>query len=85
MAKKTGKVIRASEIGEYAYCARAWWLGKVLGYRPASLERMTAGEAVHIRHGQKVVSYRRLQRWAYVSLALAFLAGASFLWLALRS
>ena len=85
MAKKTGQVIRASELGAYAYCARAWWLGRVLGYRPTNLERLAAGEAAHVRHGQKVVSYHRLQRWAYVSLALALLAGALFLVLALRS
>jgi hypothetical protein len=57
----------------------------VLGYRPANLEELAAGEAVHVQHGQKVVSYRRLQRWAYFALALAFLAGMLFLWLALRS
>ena len=85
MAKRAGKVIRASELNEYAYCARAWWLGRVLGYRPANLEGMAAGEAAHIRHGQKVVSSHRLQRWAYLALALALLAGISFLWLALRS
>jgi len=85
MGKKTGTVIRASELGEYAYCARAWWLGRVLGYRPANLERLAAGEAAHVRHGRKVISSRRLQRWAYVSLALALLAGALFLVLALRS
>jgi len=85
MAKRADKVIRASELGEYAYCARAWWLGRVLGYRPANLERMAAGEEAHVRHGQKVVSSRRLQRWAYGLLALAVLAGALFLVLALRS
>jgi CRISPR/Cas system-associated exonuclease Cas4 (RecB family) len=85
MAKRTGQVIRASELNEYAYCARAWWLGRVLGYHPANLESLAAGEAAHVRHGQKVVSSRRLQRWAYFALALAFLAGISFLWLALRS
>jgi len=31
------------------------------------------------------VSYHRLRRWAYVSLALALLAGALLLALALRS
>ncbi len=85
MAKKTGQVIRASELGQYAYCARAWWLGRVLGYRSANLENMAAGEAAHVRHGQKVVSSHRLRRWAYVSLALALLAGALLLALALRS
>ena len=84
MAKSTSQVIRASELGEYAYCARAWWLGRVLGYRPANLERLAAGEEAHIRHGQEVVSYHRLQRWAYTLLALALLAGALFLVLALR-
>lgn len=84
MGNRTGQVIRASELGQYAYCARAWWLGRVLGYRPANLERLAAGEAAHVRHGQKVVSSRRLRRWAYVSLALAVLAGVLLLWLALR-
>ncbi len=84
MARKASKVIRASEVGEYAYCARAWWLGRVLGYRPANLERMAAGEEAHLRHGQKVASYHRLQRWAYALLALALLAGALFLMLVLR-
>ncbi len=85
MAKKPGQVIRASELGQYAYCARAWWLGRVLGYRPTNLERLTVGEAAHVRHGQKVVGSRRLQRWAYALLALALLAGALLLVLALRS
>jgi len=49
------------------------------------VERMAAGEEVHVRHGQKVVSSLRLQRWAYVSLGLAVLAGALFLVLALHS
>ena len=84
MARQTSQVIRASELGEYEYCARAWWLGRVLGYRPANLERLAAGETAHLRHGQIVVSSRRLQRWAYVLLALAVLAGVFYLALALR-
>jgi CRISPR/Cas system-associated exonuclease Cas4 (RecB family) len=84
MAKSTSQVIRASELGEYAYCARAWWLGRVLGYRPTNLERLAAGEAAHVRHGQEVVSYHRLQRWAYALLALAVLAGVLSLVLVLR-
>lgn len=85
MAKKAREVIRASELGVYAYCARAWWLGRVLGLRPANLDEMAAGEEAHLRHGQQVMSYRRLQHWAYVLLALAMLVGVLFLVLALRS
>lgn len=85
MAKSASQVIRASELGQYAYCARAWWLGRVLGYRPTNLERLAAGEAAHARHGQEVVGYHRLRRWAYALLALAVLAGALLLVLALRS
>jgi len=84
VARKIDKVIRASELGEYAYCARAWWLGRVLGFRPANLESMAAGEEVHVRHGQKVVSYHHLRRWACTLLALALLAGVLFLVLTLR-
>jgi hypothetical protein len=84
MAKSSGQVIRASELGQYAYCARAWWLGRVLGYRPTNLETLAAGEAAHVWHGQTVVSSHRLQRWAYALLALASLAGVLFLLLALR-
>jgi CRISPR/Cas system-associated exonuclease Cas4 (RecB family) len=84
MAERAGEVIRASELGEYEYCARAWWLGRVLGYRPVNLERVAAGEEAHVRHGQKVMSYHRLRRWAFALLALAVLAGALFLVLALR-
>ncbi len=84
MARKASQVIRASELREYAYCARAWWMGRVLGYRPANLERLAAGEAAHVRHGEQVVVSHRLRRWAYALLALAVLAGALFLALALR-
>ncbi len=84
MAKKTNQVIRASELGQYEYCARAWWMGRVLGYPSANLESMAAGEEAHVRHGEQVVGYHRLRRWAYTFLALAMLAGTAFLILALR-
>lgn len=84
MANRPREVIRASELGEYAYCARAWWLGRVLGYRPSNLEGLAAGEEAHVRHGRQVLSYRRFLRWAYVSLALALLAGALLVLVVLR-
>ena len=85
MARNTSQIIRASELGQYEYCARAWWMGRVLGYPSANLERMSAGKEAHVRHGGQVVGYHRLRRWAYMLLALAMLASALFLVLALRS
>lgn len=78
-ALKRDEVIRASEIGQYAYCARAWWLGRVLGYRSANVEAMREGVAQHRFHGRGVERYHRL-RW--LAAGLLVLAGAVFLaWL----
>ncbi len=64
---KRDDIIRASEIGQYVYCARAWWLGRVLGFRSANVEAMRQGTAQHRAHGHAVVGYHRL-RWLAVAL-----------------
>jgi hypothetical protein len=72
-------VIRASEIGQYSYCARAWWYGRVLGYRSANVEAMRWGTDQHRAHGRGVERYHRL-RWLAVGLLV--LAGVAFVaWL----
>jgi CRISPR/Cas system-associated exonuclease Cas4 (RecB family) len=48
------KTIRASEIGEYVFCARAWWLRRVEGLEPANQERREHGTRRHVRHGQRL-------------------------------
>lgn len=68
------RYIRASEIGQYAFCPRAWWLGIVEGLPSAHQEEMEAGERAHRTHG----------RWARAAvlltrLALAFLVLAAVL------
>lgn len=78
------RVIRASEIGQYEYCARAWWLGQVLGYRSHNVEEMTVGEEEHVRHGRQVVSYHRWRRLAYLLLSLAAVVGLLLFWSILR-
>jgi len=72
---KDGRVIRASEIGLYAYCARAWWLGQVEGHRPVNQAALEAGQAAHQAHGQAVARYGRQRQVAYVLLGLACLVG----------
>jgi CRISPR/Cas system-associated exonuclease Cas4 (RecB family) len=73
------RVIRASEVGAYAYCARAWWLGSVEGVRPEDLRRLETGRAVHERHGQRVITVAVLTHLAYLLLTLTGLAGVGWL------
>ncbi|MBN1956539.1 MAG: hypothetical protein JW900_16030 [Anaerolineae bacterium] len=74
MAETTERIIRASEVGRYAFCARAWWLGSVEGRPSANWREMAAGETAHRRHGQRVQASVRLARWAYLLLILAAVA-----------
>ena len=46
--------IRASEIGEYEFCARAWWLARVLGRARENPGELAAGRQRHVRHGRSL-------------------------------
>ncbi len=74
------RLIRASEIGEYVYCHRAWWLGRVQGEASANVREMAAGLGAHARHGQTLALAGYLRIAAYLFLALALLAAA--IWIA---
>ena len=74
------RLIRASEIGEYVYCHRAWWLGRVRGEASANVPEMAAGAGAHARHGRTVAAAGCLQAAAYLLLALA--AVTATLWIA---
>jgi CRISPR/Cas system-associated exonuclease Cas4 (RecB family) len=60
VARQRVPIIRASEMGEYVYCARAWWLRRVAGLEPAGRERRELGTALHHRHGRAVAGSRAL-------------------------
>lgn len=66
-------VIRASEIGEYVYCARAWWLRRVAGHEAAGSARRARGVRLHRRHRQLLIGSRVLQALALLLLLLAAL------------
>ncbi len=72
------RVIRASEIGEYIYCHRAWWLGRVQGVENANRAQLDAGVVRHRAHGRLVQRAEILTRAALV-LALAALVIAIIL------
>lgn len=73
------RVIRASEIGRYVYCAHAWWLGSVEGLPSAHQQETAAGETAHLRHGRIVRASLGLSRLAYGVLLLA--AMVAVVWL----
>lgn len=74
------RLIRASEIGEYIYCHRAWWLGRVQGEASVNVREMEAGSGAHTRHGQGVAASGCLLRAAYLLFAVA--AVMALFWLA---
>ncbi len=73
------RVIRASEIGQYVYCAHAWWLGSVQGLASSHQQEMAAGENAHRRHGQGVRTSLGLNRLAYIVLLMAAVVGIVWL------
>lgn len=66
--------IRASEIGDYVYCRRAWWLRRVRGAASANATQMQAGTRHHEQHGRLVHRAIWAQRVAYVALFCAIAA-----------
>lgn len=72
-------IIRASEIGQYVFCHRAWWLGAVQGYRPVNDAALEAGTQAHLRHGRSVAGSQRWQRVGYALLILGGMLGAAAL------
>lgn len=70
--------IRASEIGAYLYCRRAWWYRRK-GQEPENQEEMRAGTLIHEDHGRSVLA-AGLYRWAgYLLLLLGLALSAAYL------
>ena len=82
---KNRSLVRASDIGMWAFCQRAWWLAQVKGAphrNPAVLQR---GESAHRAHGFALLRAQWLQRAGLALVALALLvAGLLLLFLLLR-
>ncbi|MBI4732829.1 MAG: hypothetical protein HY781_12035 [Chloroflexi bacterium] len=69
------KTIRASEIGSYLYCARAWWYQRQ-GVESTNQAELTSGTELHRQHGRTVLASGLTRTLALVLLlaALALLA-----------
>jgi hypothetical protein len=66
------KTIRASELGSYLFCARAWWYHRQ-GVESTNQAEMAAGTELHRRHGRTVIA-SSLTRTLAVLLLLVALA-----------
>ncbi len=64
------RIIRASEIGQYDFCAKAWWLGSIEGVQPSNIRELQAGTAAHEEHGRQVKRASQMQLAAFVLIAL---------------
>ena len=77
-------LIRASEVGQYAYCARSWWLGQVKGLRSTRGRELAEGRALHLRHGQAVVRARRWRTAAWALTLATLMMGILLVWTLLQ-
>ena len=64
---------RASEIGAFSYCRRAWWLNHGLGLPPGNAEARARGELAHAALGQDVRRAAGLRRLAFALILVAAL------------
>jgi CRISPR/Cas system-associated exonuclease Cas4 (RecB family) len=63
-------IIRASDIGSYLYCRRAWWYRKQ-GVESENQAELASGTEIHEQHGRKVMAAGLLQIVGYVLLLAA--------------
>ncbi len=71
-------VIRASEIGSYLYCRRAWWYRKQ-GVESENQAEMATGTELHRQHGRRVIAAGFLQVAGYALLLVAAVLVVIFL------
>jgi hypothetical protein len=59
---KDRSLVRASDIGAWAYCRRAWYLAQVRGVAHARPEVLQQGTQAHTQHGRQVRQAGQMQR-----------------------
>jgi hypothetical protein len=66
----TMKPIRASEVGTYLYCARAWSYAQK-GIASSNQAEMASGSELHRRHGRQALTSSLIRSLALILLLVA--------------
>ncbi len=60
--------IRASEISNYVYCRRAWWMQRTQGHASVNVQEIGRGTRYHQQHGRLLVQAAWGRRLAFFFL-----------------
>ena len=79
-------LVRASDIGLWVFCNRAWWLARVKGVPHRYPTVLEQGTAAHAAHGAQVAHASMLQRLGlvFVGAALVLAVFLMVLWMVLQ-
>ena len=80
---KDRSLVRASDIGAWAFCQRAWWLANVQGAEHEDPTVLIRGTAAHEMHGATVRRAQTMQRMGLLLVGIGgpLLALTVVLWL----
>ncbi len=71
------KTIRASEVGSYLYCARAWWYARQ-GLQSSNQAELFAGTELHRQHGRTVLAAGATRALALILLLAALMLAVAY-------
>lgn len=65
--------VSASEVGQWIYCHRAWWLSRQ-GATNQNVKPLARGEKAHQRHSRQVASASLMSYLARILMIIAIIA-----------
>lgn len=72
-------LVKASELAEYGFCQKAWWLRHVGQLTPDNQAKLKRGQWAHIRNEQQVESANRWRQASFILFGIGlFILIAAF-------